>query len=112
LETLDSWQQTACTACDALQAVVRGRQPATSLNRLLDGVSYRRAVSEDDVHWRLHTPTGRTAAVRALLARYELRHTRLGRLRPCQNPECAVFLIDHSTPSKAGGARWPCAETA
>jgi predicted RNA-binding Zn ribbon-like protein len=32
-----------------------------------------------------------------------LRRTRPGRLRPCENPECALFLLDRSKPNKA---RW------
>jgi predicted RNA-binding Zn ribbon-like protein len=90
-------------ARSTLQAVVRGHQPASSLTPLLDGVSYRPSVSDDGMEWRLDTPTGRTAAVRAVLTWETLRRTRPGRLRPCENPECALFLIDHSKPNNA---RW------
>ena len=98
----DEWQA-ARDARSALQAVVRGQQPARSLSRLLDQVSYRPSVSDAGVQWRLDTPTGRTAAVRAALAWDELRRNRPGRLRPCENPECTRFLIDHSKPNNA---RW------
>lgn len=86
-----------------LQAVVRGQKRPSSLALLLDGVSYRPSVSDDGVQWRLDAPTVRAASVRAVLAWDALRRTRPGRLRPCQNPECALFLIDHSKPNKA---RW------
>jgi predicted RNA-binding Zn ribbon-like protein len=96
------WQATRA-ARSALQAVVRGQQPASSLGRLLDGVRYRPSVDGEGVQWQLQTPTGRTAAARAVLAWDTLRRTRPGRLRPCANLECALFLIDHSKPNKA---RW------
>jgi predicted RNA-binding Zn ribbon-like protein len=95
--------QAARAARSALQAVTRGQQPPRSLSRLLDQVSYRPSLSEAGVQWRLSTPTGRTAAVRAVLAWDELRRSRPGRLRPCENPECALFLIDRSKPNNA---RW------
>lgn len=95
--------QAAGAARSALQAVVRGQQPVRSLSRLLDKVSYRPSVSDAGVQWRLDTPTGRTAAVRAVLAWDELRRSRPSRLRPCENPECALFLIDRSKPNNA---RW------
>ena len=96
------WQATRA-ARSTLQAVVRGHQSAKSLSRQLDQVSYRPSVSEEGVQWRLDSPTGRTAAVRAVLAWDELRRSRPGRLRPCENPECAKFLIDRSKPNNA---RW------
>ncbi|HZC25980.1 MAG TPA: CGNR zinc finger domain-containing protein [Actinopolymorphaceae bacterium] len=95
--------QAARAARSTLQAVVRGQGPAGSLAPLLDGISYRPSISDQDVQWRLETPTGRTAAARAVLAWDTLRRTRPGRLRPCENPECALFLIDHSKPNKT---RW------
>ena len=95
--------QAARAARSTLQAVVRGHLQASSLAPLLDGVSYRPSVSDQGVRWSLETSTGRTAAVRAVLAWDTLRRTRPGRLRPCENPECALFLIDHSKPNKA---RW------
>lgn len=96
------WQAVRA-ARSALQAVVRGHEPADSLHQLLRGVSYRPSVSDVGVQWQLDAPADRTAAVRAVLAWDALRRTRPGRLRPCENPECARFLIDHSKPNKA---RW------
>ena len=90
-------------ARSALQKVVRGQEPARSLAAVLDDVSYRPSVSDDGVQWRLDAPADRQAAARAVLAWDALRRNRPGRLRPCENPECALFLIDHSKPNKA---RW------
>lgn len=42
-------------------------------------------------------------AVEAVLAWSELQETAPGRLRPCANPECQLFLIDRSKTNKA---RW------
>jgi hypothetical protein len=91
------------TARAALQAVVSQQQPASSLSPLLDGVSYRPSVSGEGLQWRLDAPADRGAAVRAVLAWDTLRRTRPGRLRACENSECALFLIDRSKPNKA---RW------
>jgi predicted RNA-binding Zn ribbon-like protein len=98
----DEWQAVR-TARASLQAVVRGQERANALTPLLDEVSYRLSVSDDGVQLRLDAPTGRAAAVRAVLAWDALRRIRPGRLRACENPECALFLIDHSKPNKA---RW------
>ena len=96
------WQAVRA-ARSALQKVVRGQEPARSLAAVLDDVSYRPSVSDDGVQWRLDAPADRQAAARAVLAWDALRRNRPGRLRPCENPECALFLIDHSKPNKA---RW------
>ena len=90
-------------ARDELQAVIRGQRPAASIGPLLDGVSYRPAATEDGVQWRLDVPADRATTTRAVLAWDALRRNRPGRLRPCANPECRRFLIDHSKPNKA---RW------
>jgi predicted RNA-binding Zn ribbon-like protein len=98
----EQWQAVR-TARSALQAVVRGERSAGTLAPLLADVSYRPSASDDGLSWKLDAPAGRTAAVRAVLAWDELRNTKPGRLRACANPECALFLIDHSKPNKA---RW------
>jgi predicted RNA-binding Zn ribbon-like protein len=45
----------------------------------------------------------RELAVRAVLAWDALARHSPGRLRPCANDECRLFLVDRS---KANGARW------
>jgi predicted RNA-binding Zn ribbon-like protein len=87
----------------ALQAVVRGEQPPTVLAPFLEGVSYRPVVSEDGVEWSLDAPAECTSAVRAVLSWSALERTRPGRLRPCANGECHLFLLDRS---KTNQARW------
>ena len=87
----------------SLQAVVRGERRPRLLGRLLDGVCYRPAGTDDGVRWRLDAPEGHAPAAQAVLAWDALLRTRPGRLRPCANPDCALFLIDHSKPNRA---RW------
>ncbi|MGW2894030.1 CGNR zinc finger domain-containing protein [Streptomyces sp. NPDC001212] len=114
-EAARSWQQThggsgtedelrgLVQARDALQDVVRGTRPATSLAPLLKGVTSRPRMSPAGVSWELDTPPERRMAVEAVLAWSALERTIPGRLRPCANPECRRFLIDRSKTNKA---RW------
>src|ERR1051326_4367048 len=49
------WQSIRA-ARSTLQAVLRGQRPARALAPLLNGISYRPAVSDDGLHWRLEIP--------------------------------------------------------
>jgi len=86
-----------------LQDVVRGRAAVASLAPLLHGVRSVPVISGDGVTWTTEVSPVRESAVRAVLAWDELRRTHPGRLRPCANLDCALFLIDHSKPNRA---RW------
>jgi predicted RNA-binding Zn ribbon-like protein len=90
-------------ARSVLQKVVRGEQGPAVLQRLLEPVALRPTVSRDGVDWRLTVTKGPAAAVRAVLAWDALRVSSPGRLRPCANTECNLFLIDRSKPNTA---RW------
>lgn len=90
-------------ARSALQAIVRGRDEPAVAARFVDDVTYRAAFGESGVEWVLDVPAGRSAAARAVLAWDALAKSSPGRLRPCANPECRLFLIDHSKPNSA---RW------
>ncbi|MGY4929398.1 CGNR zinc finger domain-containing protein [Streptomyces sp. 900105755] len=90
-------------ARDALQEVVRGNLPATSLAPLLDGVTSRPRLSPAGVSWQLDAPAERGMAAEAVMAWSGVQQTLPGRLRPCANPECRLFLIDRSRTNKA---RW------
>ncbi|HEY3471688.1 MAG TPA: CGNR zinc finger domain-containing protein [Amycolatopsis sp.] len=90
-------------ARSALQAIVRGQEPPAAVARFVEGVSYRASFGDDGVEWTLDLPPGRSAAARAVLAWDALAKSSPGRLRPCANPECRLFLIDHSKPNSA---RW------
>jgi predicted RNA-binding Zn ribbon-like protein len=88
---------------DTLQAVIRGSRSPASLAPLLDGVSCHPTVSDTGVFWTLDVEPGRSVGTRAVLAWDALRTSSPGRLRPCANPECELFLIDRSKPNTA---RW------
>ena len=87
----------------ALQAVVRGQQPAGVLAPALRGVVFVPAIEDGRLSWTLDVAPDRELAVRAVLAWDTLARQSPGRLRPCANEECRLFLIDRS---KANAARW------
>jgi predicted RNA-binding Zn ribbon-like protein len=87
----------------ALQAVVRGEQPPSSLAPLLGGACYRPVMTDDGVTWTLELTGGRAVVARAVLTWEALRAAGPGRLRACANDECALFLLDRS---KSNNARW------
>jgi predicted RNA-binding Zn ribbon-like protein len=88
---------------DTLQEVVRGRRGPGALAPLLDGVVSRPKVTDDGLDWDIDAPAEHRAGVRAILAWSALHRDRPGRLRPCANPDCRLFLLDRSKPNKA---RW------
>ncbi|MFJ5305230.1 CGNR zinc finger domain-containing protein [Streptomyces sp. NPDC088350] len=90
-------------AREVLQAVVRGDYDAGALSELLDGVVYSPGVDDEGLVWDLQAPPERRAAVQAVLTWNALHQNKPGRLRPCANPACRLFLLDRSKPNKA---RW------
>lgn len=86
-----------------LQAVVRGEQTPDVLAPFLQDVLYVPAIRDGRLAWTLSAPPERGLAVRAVLTWAALDASNPGRLRPCANDECHLFLIDHS---KAGTGRW------
>ena len=87
----------------ALQAVVRGQQPPAVLAPALQGVMSVPAMADGRITWTLSVVPERELAVRAVFAWDALVRQSPGRLRPCANDECRLFLIDRS---KANAARW------
>ena len=87
-------------ARSALQAVVRGEKTAQVLQPFVAGVRLTPSVTPDGLDWTLEHTSG---AARAVLAWDGLRIHSPGRLRPCANTECQLFLIDRSKPNTA---RW------
>lgn len=88
---------------DLLQAVVRGDLPPSALEPLLEGVTSHPSIAAGRLEWTVQASPTRTLLVRAISAWDELQRTRPGRLRPCANDECALFLLDRS---KSNSARW------
>lgn len=91
-------------ARDALQRVVRGDRGGTaSLATLLEGAALAPTLTPEGVEWELVAADDQRLAVRTVLAWSRAVRDLPGRLRPCANTECNLFLIDHSRP---GTARW------
>ena len=86
-----------------LQAVVRGSESPEVLAPALRGVACVPAIADGLVSWTRSVSPERELAVRAILAWDTLARQSPGRLRPCANDECRLFLIDRS---KANAARW------
>ena len=87
----------------ALQAVVRGEQRPDVLAPALRGVALVPELTGGEVAWTLSAPPDRDLAARAVLAWDDLSRHSPGRLRPCANGDCRLFLVDRS---KANTARW------
>jgi hypothetical protein len=87
------------TARDDLQSVVRMEAEASVLRRLLVDVRQVPDIGADGVAWSLEADW----PARLVLTWGELERDMPGRLRPCANDECRLFLIDRS---RAGTARW------
>ena len=82
-----------------LQRVVRGDADASVLRRYLTGVRQVPDIGPDGVVWELKADW----PARLVLAWGALQSDMPGRLRPCANDECRLFLIDRT---RAGTARW------
>ncbi|GAA0583185.1 CGNR zinc finger domain-containing protein [Kribbella sandramycini] len=87
----------------ALQDVVRGDQPSSALTPFLRGIRSTPTLTPDGVEWTLTGPPRTLIPARAVLAWDAVQQARPGRLRPCGNDECQLFLLDRS---KANTARW------
>ncbi|WP_067497698.1 CGNR zinc finger domain-containing protein [Actinoplanes sp. TFC3] len=89
---------------DVLQAVVRGDEPPSALEPLLRGVTSNPSIdAAGRLTWTVDASAAQSLLVRAISAWDEMERTRPGRLRPCANNECALFLLDRS---KSNSARW------
>jgi predicted RNA-binding Zn ribbon-like protein len=89
-------------ARSVLQAVIHGESSPVAIAALLRGVSLVPTAAEE-ITWSLKVQPERELAVRAVFAWDALMKQSPGRLRPCANDECRLFLIDRST---ANRARW------
>jgi hypothetical protein len=87
----------------ALQEVVRGHRSPSTLATHLGTLSYTAQLTDDGVDWVPAGGSRPSVLATAILTWDGLQNDKPGRLRPCANPECALFLIDHS---KANTARW------
>jgi predicted RNA-binding Zn ribbon-like protein len=86
-----------------LQRIVRGQEAAAAAAPFVKGLAYRAYFEDDEIQWELDLAPGHSVASRAVLTWAALAKAGGDRLRPCANPECPLFLIDHSKPNSA---RW------
>ncbi|MBR7673632.1 CGNR zinc finger domain-containing protein [Streptomyces daliensis] len=91
------------TARGALQTATHGPVPEADLQRILTGAHRVPEAVASELRWRLCGPPERMLAVELVLAWYDVQERRPGRLRPCGNDECRLFLLDRS---RANTARW------
>ncbi|MFD7661527.1 CGNR zinc finger domain-containing protein [Streptomyces sp. NPDC059788] len=97
------------TARDALQAVESGASVESDesaeprLLRVLADVRKVPRPGASGIEWHLEVPPERRLAVELVLAWADVKERMPGRLRPCGNPECRLFLLDRS---RANTARW------
>ena len=85
---------------DDLQRVVRGNAGAETLNPYLETVRQVPRLHDDGLGWELVSADWPAHVV---LAWGDLHNERPGRLRPCANGECHLFLLDRS---RGGTGRW------
>ncbi|OZM69961.1 hypothetical protein CFN78_27855 [Amycolatopsis antarctica] len=83
--------------------VVSGENPPTALSPLLEGVHQIPEFTSDGLQWTVKTPPHARLAVEMVLAWAATAKQLPGRLRPCANDECQLFLLDRS---RANRARW------
>jgi predicted RNA-binding Zn ribbon-like protein len=88
---------------DRLQEVVRGTAGADALAPLLTDVRLRPEVTQQGLSWHLDVADDQRLSSRVLLAWGRIEEQLPGRLRPCANDECRLFLLDRSRPNTA---RW------
>ncbi|MET9559328.1 CGNR zinc finger domain-containing protein [Streptomyces tauricus] len=99
LGTLDA----ASTADVADAASGPDASAEAGLRRVLAGVHRVPRPSGSGIEWHLEAPAERGLAVELVLAWADVKERLPGRLRPCGNPECRLFLLDRS---RANTARW------
>ena len=89
---------------DHLQETVRETEGAVARlsSALGAGVLAPRATAQG-LDWVVRAPAEELLAFRAALAWSRVQETAPGRLRPCANKECNLYLIDRSRP---GTAKW------
>ncbi|MFF7967965.1 CGNR zinc finger domain-containing protein [Streptomyces sp. NPDC007903] len=90
-------------ARDVLRDIVGGECSPEALKPLLDGVQQVPEVGQEGLRWALRTAPHARLAVEVILAWVDIEERMPGRLRPCANSECRLFLLDRS---RANRARW------
>uniref|UniRef100_A0AAU3GXK7 CGNR zinc finger domain-containing protein n=1 Tax=Streptomyces sp. NBC_01401 TaxID=2903854 RepID=A0AAU3GXK7_9ACTN len=92
-------------ARDALQTVEAGAAASAEpgLRHVLADVRKVPRPGASGIEWQLEVEPERRLAVELVLTWADVKEHMPGRLRPCGNPECRLFLLDRS---RANTARW------
>lgn len=88
---------------DALRAVIVGDTPADALGAYVDRITARPRWRHGTLEWEFDSLAGGAIGARSLLAWAGISQRAPGRLRPCANGDCCLFLLDRSN---ANTARW------
>ncbi|MFI0814767.1 CGNR zinc finger domain-containing protein [Streptomyces sp. NPDC021098] len=89
---------------DTLHRLIRGATTdLDALDAVLRQTCSRPTATNEGVQWQLEAAPDQKLAARVVLAWSTVREELPGRLRPCANEACNLFLVDHSRP---GTARW------
>ncbi len=90
---------------DALQAAIRGEDDGAvaQLRDVVSAAVQMPHLTPNGIAWELHAADDDRLAVEVVMAWSSINDRLPGRLRPCANDECNLFLIDRSRP---GTARW------
>lgn len=100
------WLRAARDALQAVESDPSASAPAEAearLRRVLAGVRKVPRPSASGIEWHVEVEPERGLAVELVLAWADVKERLPGRLRPCGNPECRLFLLDRS---RANTARW------
>ncbi|WP_410586408.1 CGNR zinc finger domain-containing protein [Amycolatopsis sp. lyj-23] len=90
-------------ARDVIRDVALGEAPPAALSPLLEGVQQVPEFTADGLKWTVRTPPHAELPVAVVLEWAATQEQLPGRLRPCANGECRLFLLDRS---RANRARW------
>ncbi|WP_309475069.1 CGNR zinc finger domain-containing protein [Streptomyces parvulus] len=82
---------------------MRGDSRAEVLLPMLEGVRKVPFVDAGHVEWAVEVETERRLAVELILDWASIQKSSPGRLRPCANSECSLFLLDRS---RSNTGRW------
>ncbi len=90
---------------EAIHAIIRGADPTAvgTLSAVVADAVKVPTVTSDGLSWELRASTDTRLAVQVVAAWSEVSQRFPGRVRACANPECNLFLVDHSRP---GTAKW------
>ncbi|RIQ11241.1 CGNR zinc finger domain-containing protein [Jiangella rhizosphaerae] len=93
----------ARTVRPVLAAVIRGEAPLDALAPWVAVMHRRARLTSDGLSWQDDVPADRRVGVRAIEEWAALQGPDGSRIRPCADPDCQHFLVDHS---RANARKW------